>query len=91
MSKNCSSNHRYLEKFLYLPDNQGDVGRHKCAGCAYDLGKLHAQMGLALFDAWVLDSLPESQAGTVRHKDAYTAYLSGYDDGCAMLSLKEAA
>lgn len=92
MPKICNSEHRYYEKFNFLPEHQGDIGRHKCAGCAYEMGKRHAREGIACAnDTWILDSLPESQAGTVRHKDAFAAYLAGYDDGCAMLAMRKAA
>ena len=92
MKNTCGSDHRYFIMFAKLPECQGDVGRHKCAGCAYELGKRHAQKGIACATgAWVLGHLPESQAGTVRHKDAFTAYLMGYKDGCAMLAIKKVA
>jgi len=92
MPKLCDSDHRYLELFEVLPDHQGDIGRHKCAGCAYELGMRHARMGIASATSnRVLRALPRSQAGTVRHKDAYAAYLMGYDDGCAEKAENEVA
>lgn len=76
----CNKQHRYDQKFNQLPIDQGGVGRHKCAGCAYELGyndgfnrreQLHIN----------LDELPDSQAGTVRHKSPHAAYAMGYYDG----------
>lgn len=74
--------------FEVLPENQGQTGRHKCAGCAYDLGKWHAMIGVPKSsDDCVLSELAESQASYVRHKDAFTAYLMGYDDGLKLRSV----
>ena len=81
MNKNiCKHAHRYDHSFLYLADNQGQTGRHKCSGCAYELGRHHALVGApkAQNDS-VLEHTPDSQAGTVRLKDAFEAYLLGYD------------
>lgn len=78
----CKKDHRHLDTFNDLPHDQGGSGRHKCAGCAYDLGfndglerKEHLHIDL--------DNLPESQAGTVRHKSPHAAYAKGYYDGVA--------
>jgi len=76
----CKQDHRYTESFKALPDDQGGVGRHKCAGCAYDIGFKAGEKK----DSTVsidLDSLPDSQAGTVRHKSPYAAFDQGYLDG----------
>ena len=62
-----------------LPDDQSGSGRHKCAGCAYELGfhdGFNNNPKKTNFDA-----LPESQAGTGRHKDVTEAYLAGYREG----------
>jgi len=76
----CDKDHKYKEMFNNLPFDQGGAGRHKCAGCAYELGyndglqrkeRIHID----------LDNLPESQAGTVRHKSPHAAYAQGYYDG----------
>lgn len=76
----CQKRHRFYEKFYNLPFDQGGIGRHKCAACAYEHGyeagllkKVH------LFAE--LDSLSESQAGTVRHKSPRVAYAQGYFEG----------
>lgn len=79
----CKKDHRHLDIFKDLPYyDQGGSGRHKCAGCAYELGfndglerKEHLHIDL--------DILPESQAGTVRHKSPLAAYAKGYYDGVA--------
>ncbi len=79
--KICDKKHRYLEEYESLPvsqDNQnGD--RHICAGCAYEAGLQDALEGKT--PRTDLSDLPYSQAGTVRHKDAYEAYQEGYTEG----------
>lgn len=79
----CKIDHSSLiAKMNMLPTDQGGVGRHKCAACAY----------LAGFDAGydlngdlsvnqVLQNLDESQAGAQRHKSPHAAYALGYCDG----------
>lgn len=42
----CSKAHRRNQMFEVIPENQGQTERHKCAGCAYDLGKWHAMIGV---------------------------------------------
>ena len=81
----CQKAHRYDISFESLPEYQGTFSRHKCAGCAYELGILHAINGIpkAKNDS-VLTNIPFSQAGHVRHKDAFTAYNNGYDFGLAI-------
>ncbi|EGR0905747.1 TPA: hypothetical protein ACF5B0_002146 [Vibrio parahaemolyticus] len=80
----CQSPHRYYPEFESLPDDQGDFsnGRHKCAGCAYEYGR---QLGLDKTTSLTIDfnALPDSQAGTVRHKSARAAFAIGYRDGVA--------
>ena len=76
----CNKEHRYSITFSNLPLDQGGQGRHKCVGCAYELG---FQAGRN-FEEQVfinLNSLPESQAGTVRHKSPHAAFAQGYLDG----------
>ena len=70
----CEKQHRYDPQYNNLPVDQG---RHRCAGCAYERGYedgLNRKEKLDLD----LDSLPESQAGTVRHKSPHAAYAAGY-------------
>ncbi len=82
MQSICKQTHRYDEKFLLLDEYQGQVGRHKCSGCAYNLGLWHAQIGVPkAMDDSILADLPNSQAGMVRHKDAFEAYNNGYSHG----------
>ena len=75
----CKSNHRYDEKFKDLPDSQAiDKGRHLCCGCAYEKGYEDAKKGLP--ENFDKNEIKESQAGTIRHKDAQKAYELGYKD-----------
>ncbi|WP_312268788.1 hypothetical protein [Pseudescherichia sp.] len=75
----CNKSHRYNPMFAALPENQGQKGRHKCPGCAFELAMLNKALGIpASNDDSVLAELPESQAGTVRHKDAFAAYQLAY-------------
>lgn len=75
----CTQEHRYDERFERLPDNQGGFGRHLCAGCAYEAGKIDGKRRVRrnIEDL----NLPPSQAGTVRHKDVQSAYDLGYREG----------
>lgn len=76
----CTKNHRFDPQHNGLPEDQGGVGRHKCAGCAYDKGY---EDGLIRKEQISIDLnlLPDSQAGTVRHKSPHAAYAQGYLDG----------
>lgn len=56
---------------------KGGAGRHRCAGCAYEKGYDDGLNRREQIDL-DLDSLPESQAGTVRHKSPHAAYAAGY-------------
>lgn len=79
MSNICKKNHRYNPIFSVLPENQGNTGRHKCPGCAFELALLNKAKGIpASNDASILAALPNSQAGFVRHKDAFAAYKMAY-------------
>jgi len=65
--------------YAVLPESQGQTGRHKCAGCAFELAMLNKAKGIpASNDDSILAELPESQAGNVRHKDAFAAYQLVY-------------
>jgi hypothetical protein len=76
----CKKDHRYEQMFLQLPYDQGGDGRHRCAGCAYEAGLIagRARAEQVNLD---LDSLPGSQAGTVRHKSPHAAWALGYLNG----------
>lgn len=79
MSYICKKNHRYNPMFSVLPENQGNTGRHKCPGCAFELAMLNKAKGIpASNNDSVLADLPDSQAGEVRHKDAFEAYKMAY-------------
>lgn len=81
----CHKAHRYEDYFESLPKYQGTVSRHKCAGCAFELGYSHAIKGTAKAENdSILYSIPCSQAGSVRHKDAFIAYNKGYNFGLSM-------
>ncbi|MBP2847414.1 hypothetical protein J8655_18375 [Dickeya oryzae] len=77
----CQQNHRYNQDFSNLPDDQSKFsGRHKCAGCAYDKGYA---LGIDREKSLHIDyaMLPDSQAGTVRHRSVQAAFAKGYFDG----------
>lgn len=78
----CNKNHRYLSDYTCLPDSQANTeqDRHKCCGCAYELGLRDGLSGQTRKES-LPDTIPVSQAGTVRHKDAMTAYYWGYEEG----------
>jgi hypothetical protein len=79
MKEICKQSHRRNQMFAALPENQGQAGRHKCAGCAVELAVLNKAKGIpASNDDSILATLPESQAGNVRHKDAFAAYQMVY-------------
>lgn len=75
----CSKDHRYWDLFRKLPSDQGN-DRHICAGCAYELGESAGICRLRTIEA-DLENLPESQAGSVRHKSAFAAFAVGYETG----------
>ena len=79
----CNKNHFNLESImLSLPTDQGGVGRHKCATCAYEAGY---QAGYNLDGTLCIDNvlinLEESQAGAQRHKSPHAAFALGYYNG----------
>lgn len=76
----CDHDHRYWGTFESLPHDQGGIGRHRCAGCAYERGIAHGRQRRESIEL-DLDSLPESQAGSVRHRSPHAAYARGYYDG----------
>ena len=77
----CQKPHRYDPRFEAFEPSQAGEGRHKCVGCAYDAG-LAAGFNNDISDfAAISEGLADSQAGTVRHRDAEQAYQIGYQDG----------
>lgn len=81
MSLICKKEHRYAESFKKLPDSQSpEQGRHLCAACAYEEGHSDGLNNRGKRSLESLD-LPNSQAGTVRHKSAQAAYDLGWKEG----------
>lgn len=79
-----------------LHENQGGRQRHKCAVCAYERGYQIGRSGadlpggneecderLLAPDA-MIDSLPEAQGTTARHKCCVCAYHMGFGKGHAI-------
>ncbi|HDN0682443.1 TPA: hypothetical protein RXG61_004018 [Escherichia coli] len=78
----CNKDHRSDPYFARLPVDQGDFGRHKCAGCAYEAGYQRGINRCMSIDMETdFQNLPESQADAVRHKSPYVAYAQGYANG----------
>ncbi len=71
----CNENHRYDQMLSNLPDEQGGQG-----GCAYEKG-FNSGVNFEENINIDLDSLDESQAGTVRHKSPHATFAQGYLDG----------
>ena len=80
---NCDKDHSNRKELLdSLPICQGGLGRHKCAGCAYEKGLEDGRNKKMVININViLGNLPESQALPQRHKDPHIAYIEGYLDG----------
>ncbi len=79
----CKKDHSRIQHIMeHLPVDQGGVGRHKCAACAYEQGyKDGLERKGTIHLEELLDSLEESQAGAQRHKSPHAAYVQGYHDG----------
>lgn len=77
----CRKNHRYARLFAALPSAQSEPGRHKCAGCAYEQGFEDGLNNQASRYVAIVEHLPYSQAGTVRHTSPEEAYRLGYRHG----------
>ncbi len=76
---NCNKGHRNAPILESLPDSQSGIGRHKCAGCAYEQGVIDGlNNALKRLDC---NTLNDSQAGSGRHKDVFEAYELGYAKG----------
>lgn len=79
----CKKDHTNLQQIMtILPTDQGGVGRHKCAACAYNAG-YNAGYNLdgTLNIDTVLSQLEESQAKAQRHKSPHAAFALGYYHG----------
>lgn len=79
----CNRDHSSLAAIMNdLPTDQGGVGRHKCAACAYEAGyNAGYELNGSLCIDGVLTRLDESQAGAQRHKSPHAAFAKGYYDG----------
>ena len=79
----CKKAHTETDRIVKdLPINQGGVGRHKCASCAYEKGIENGRTHIEKFDvSTFLTELPESQKGLRRHRDPYEAYELGFYHG----------
>lgn len=80
---NCKKDHSNINEIMdELPIEQGGVGRHKCAACAYEQGLSDGYSRKMQIDLHkILSSLETSQAGSQRHKSAHLGYIRGYYDG----------
>lgn len=81
--KNISShNHiNLINYFAYQPEDQGDEGRHKCAGCAYIIG-YHIGYNNKHYDLEsVISMIPDSQAQPQRHHDPKRSANDGFNQG----------
>lgn len=79
----CKKEHLEIQPFMKdLPHDQGGIGRHKCAACAYEEGfKAGYNLEEQINFNNLLDSLEESQAKEQRHKSPHAAFAQGYLDG----------
>lgn len=77
----CQAPHRYDTMFTALPEDQSYPFRHKCAGCAYELGFQAGVSNQEPSAATAIDSILKSQAAEVRHRSPRVAYYQGYTDG----------
>lgn len=78
----CQNPHRHDPYFSKFPKDQGDFSRHKCAGCAYELGYQAGYVKQSSLDMKAaIDSIQESQASHVRHISPMAAYAQGYVEG----------
>lgn len=69
---------------LSLPIDQGGIGRHKCAACAYEQGYQDGLNHKEIINLEsILSNLEESQAKGQRHKSPHAGYAKGYYDGIA--------
>ena len=79
----CNRDHSNIQDVMAnLPFDQGGRGRHKCAACAYELGRELGRQLEEHFDVGnIIDNLDESQAQNQRHKSPHAAFAKGYLDG----------
>ena len=78
----CQRPHRDDPYFSKFPKDQGDFGRHKCAGCAYEAGYQAGYAKQAKIDIEkAIGAIQKSQASEVRHISPMAAYAQGYANG----------
>lgn len=79
----CNRDHsNYQNVMAKLPFDQGGRGRHKCAACAYEIGRDLGRRLEEHFDiGYIIDNLDDSQAKNQRHKSPHAAFAKGYLDG----------
>jgi len=79
----CRKEHKNVDLVVKdLPINQGGIGRHKCAACAYEKGFESGKKHIDSFDIKdFIKNLPESQKGLRRHRDPIEAYELGFYHG----------
>ena len=79
----CNKDHSNIQHIMCsLPFDQGGLGRHKCAACAYEKGYQDAFNHVETINlSQILNELDESQAQAQRHKSPHAAYAKGYLDG----------
>jgi hypothetical protein len=80
LTRVCNKSHRDWGPLRALPHDQGGIGRHRCAGCAYEKG-FEAGKRLEEFVTMSIATLPESQASAIRHRSPHAAFAAGYLDG----------
>lgn len=87
----CSKDHSAIQKIMAtLPTDQGGIGRHKCAACAYEEGfKAGYSLNGSLSIDSVLVNLEESQAGAQRHKSPHAAFALGYYKGVCQRTIDD--
>ncbi|MEN4542796.1 MULTISPECIES: hypothetical protein [Pantoea] len=77
----CQDAHRYNSLFNALPEDQSYPFRHKCAGCAYELGFSAGLTNQLPNESAAIESILKSQAAEVRHRSPRVAYYQGFTDG----------
>jgi len=77
----CQDSHRYDSMFKALPEDQSYPFRHKCAGCAYELGFKAGVNNQEPNVSQAMNSILKSQAAEVRHRSPRIAYYQGFTDG----------
>lgn len=87
----CKKKHSQIQEIMdALPIDQGGVGRHKCAACAYEAGfKAGYNLESTIDIDKVLFSLEESQAKAQRHKSPHADFALGYYHGVCQRTIDD--